>query len=157
MAEPIEDKERLLRLGADLRRRPGPLVPLEEDEADERYLRPHSMGRTPMAHSQGGSSSSSSYQLDTTSGMDEAIKRADALAEAVAQRDAAMYGGGDSLDMGAAMSSADRIRSLRDYLRQINPGATESNPYPFAVPMVRLGGVSGSSSTQSGGTRMGGH
>lgn len=157
MAEPIEDRERLIRLGAEVRRRPGPLVPLEEEEADERGLRPHVSGRGPMAHSQGGSSSSSSYQLDTTSGMDEAIKRADALAEAVAQRDAAMYGGGAELDMGAAMSSADRIRSLRDYLRQINPGATESNPYPFAVPLVRLGGVSGSSSNQSGGTRMGGH
>jgi hypothetical protein len=36
-----------------------------------------------MGQSQGSSSSSSSYQLDTTSGMDEAIKRADALAEAV--------------------------------------------------------------------------
>ena len=89
--------------------------------------------------------------------MDEAIKRADALAEAVAQRDAAMYGGGESLDMAAAMSSADRIRSLRDYLRKVDPGVTESNPYPFAVPMVRLGGVSGNSSTQSGGSRAGEH
>jgi hypothetical protein len=157
MAEPLEDKIELKRLDAELRRRPGPLIPLPDHDEDEYGVVPRMSGRMPGGHSQGGTSSSTSFQLDTTSGMDEALRRADALAEAVAQRDAAMYGRGGELDMAEAMSSADRIRSLRDYLRQVNGGVTDSAPYQFAIPMVRLGGVSGSSSSQSGGTRTGAH
>lgn len=155
MAQTPEERERLTRLAAELRREPGPLIPLPEQEEDEYGLLPRrGQGRMPGAHHSSSGQSSTSYQLDTTSGMDEAIKRADALGEAVAQRSAAMYGRGGELDMAGALSASDRIRFLRGYLRGVSPEVTDSNPYPFAVPMVRLGGVNSSSGSHSGGVHM---
>lgn len=157
MAESIEDKEHMARLGAQLRRKPGPLIPLPEEDEDEDNPFSYRRGSSgyPRSHSQGSSSSSENVQLDTTSGMDEAVRRADALSEAVAQRDAAMYGGPGGLDMAAALSATDRIRSLRDYLRAVSDEVTDSNPYPFAVPLLRLGGVSRGSNANTGTTHVG--
>jgi len=86
------------------------------------------------------SDAQSTAELDTTSGMDEAIRRGDALTQAVGQRNALLFGGGDSLDLGAIMAADAQIRNLRSYLQAIGP-VSESRPYASPVPLVRTGRI----------------
>lgn len=92
----------------------------------------------------GSADSSVTSQVDTTSGMDEAIRQSGALADTVAGLKAALYGGGGSLDLGSIMAATDRIRALKGYLSAFGP-VSESMPYPMRIPLARLAGVSSTS------------
>lgn len=95
------------------------------------------------SNAQADSSSQVSSEIDTATGADEAIRRADALSEAVAGRTRLLYGGGDSLDIGAIMAAESQIRNLRNYIQAIG-AAGELQPHPFAIPLARLKGVQAS-------------
>lgn len=90
--------------------------------------------------SSSSSSSSTSYDY---SGLEDHLKRQDALAGLRDQKFQSLYGG----DVAASVVSGNRIRSLLDAVRQHAPGATERDPMQIVSPLVR---VSSESSSRSG-------
>jgi hypothetical protein len=97
--------------------------------------------------SSGSADSTADFQIDTTSGMDEAIRRGDMLSDAVASHRSMLYGNGGPLDIGSLMGSAERIRALKSYLSAYGT-VSESMPHPIKMPMTRIAG--GRIGTRSG-------
>jgi hypothetical protein len=96
----------------------------------------------PRAESQ--SSFSESYDY---SGLEDHLKRQDAVGAMRDAKFAALYGG----DLAGSVSAGNKIRELLSAVRQNAPGATERNPNQIAAPLVRVASRSTSSSSGMGG------
>jgi hypothetical protein len=93
---------------------------------------------TGPSYSQSGSSSTS-YDY---AGLDEHIKRQDALGAARDEKFNALYSG----DVQAGVGAGNRIRDLLKAVRAHAPGADERDPHHIVNPLVRISSTSGSSS-----------
>jgi hypothetical protein len=92
------------------------------------------------------SHSSASYDY---SGLDDAIKKQDELAQTSHQKYQQLYGG----DVAGSVGSTQRIRDLLTQLRAYAPNASEKNPFQLASPLTRIShsDTSSSSDFDSGG------
>jgi hypothetical protein len=85
------------------------------------------------------SHSSASYDY---SGLDDAIKKQDELAQTSHQKYQQLYGG----DVAGSVGSTQRIRDLLTQLRVYAPNASEKNPFQLASPLTRISHSDNSSS-----------
>lgn len=91
----------------------------------------------------GGSSQSSEYSATYDySGLEDQIKRQDAVDALRGSKFAALYSG----DIPAAIEAGNKVRNLVAGLRAKSPGATERNPHQVVMPnrLVRSESSSGS-------------
>lgn len=102
----------------------------------------------PLKKLQGPGQSSSSERSETYdySGLEDHIKRQDAVEALKGQKFAAYYAG----DIPAAVEAGSKIRTLVAGLRRLAPGTTESNPNQVSMPhaVVRSSSVSGSNRSE---------
>lgn len=77
------------------------------------------------------SSGSTTYDY---SGLEEHLKRQDAISQLGGQKFAALYGG----DIAGSVDAGNRIRGLLSSVRANAPGATERNPMQVTNPLVKV-------------------
>ena len=93
---------------------------------------------------------SSSFSINYDySGLDELIKRQDAVGDLRGAKRSALYGG----DVAGAMAAGGKIRDLVSYIRAHNPLAPEDNPIAASAPQRRIDSMSGSASSSGGSGR----
>jgi hypothetical protein len=90
----------------------------------------------------GSSSSSRSVSFDY-SGLDDALKKQDELAQTSHSKYQQLYSG----DVAGSVSSSQRIRDLLAQLSAHAPGVSEKSPYQISSPLSRVSSVSTSSSS----------
>lgn len=95
----------------------------------------------------GYSSSRSSNVSYDYEGLDDHIKRQDALAATRDAKFASLYGG----DVAGSVVAGNKIRDLLKTLRANAPGTTERDPYQIASPLVRVSSQSSSNKSDVNG------
>lgn len=95
----------------------------------------------------GGSSSGSSSTSYDYSGLDDHLKRQDAVEGLRGSKFAALYAG----DIVSSTDAANRLRGLVSQLRTVAPGTDERDPHQLKRPLVTVSSQSSSSSNQSQG------
>lgn len=80
-------------------------------------------------------------------GLEDHLKRQDAVGAMRDAKFAALYGG----DVAGSVSAGNKIRELLSAVRQNAPGATERDPNKIVAPLVRVASRSTSSSSGMGG------
>lgn len=95
----------------------------------------------------GGSASGSSSRSYDYSGLEDHVKRQDAVEGLRGSKFGALYAG----DIVSSVDAANRLRGLVSQLRTVAPGSDERDPHQLKVPLVKLNSESSSSSNQSQG------
>lgn len=103
----------------------------------------------PLQKLRGGSSSqsgSSSVNYDY-SGLEDHIKRQDAVEALRGQKFSALYAG----NIPAAIEAGSKVRSLVGALQKVDPDTTERDPHRITGPLVKISSSSSSSNQSSEG------
>lgn len=103
----------------------------------------------PLTQLRGGSSSRSGQRSATYdySGLEDHIKRQDAVEALRGSKFASLYAG----DVAGAVDAGNKVRGLVSRLRSVAPGTDERNPHQLAMPLVTVRSESQSDSGSSGG------
>lgn len=103
----------------------------------------------PLAKLKGPGSSQSSESRVTYdySGLEDHIKRQDAVEALRSSKFAALYGG----DIPGALEAGNKIRNLVSGLQRAAPGTDERDPHQFKMPLVLARSVDSKTSSSSDG------